>query len=99
MNFDPHAGHEQAGWRPAIIISKDLLNRHSNMVLVCPITHTERSHPFHIPLDENTTTDGFILCEQAKMLDIYARNAVYIEDAPSNIVNEANELIKQFLEN
>ena len=70
MNFDPQAGHEQSGWRPALIVSGDMLNLHSNMVMVCPITNTNREHPFHIPLDERTETTGFILCEQAKMLDL-----------------------------
>lgn len=97
MDFDPQAGHEQAGWRPAIIVSNDYLNQHSNMIMVCPITHTNRDHPFHVALDESTQTDGFILCEQVKMLDLYARNARYIEDAPSNIIDEANRIIRQFL--
>ncbi len=97
MDFNPQAGHEQAGWRPAIIISNNYLNKHSNMVMVCPITHTNRDHPFHVRLDNRTKTDGFILCEQAKMLDIHARRAKYIEDAPEEIINEANEIVKQFL--
>lgn len=98
MNFDPQAGHEQAGWRPALIVSKDTLNKHSNMIMACPITNTDRKHPFHIPLDGSTVTNGYILCEQAKMLDIPARNGKFIEDAPSKIVDEANQLVRQFLE-
>lgn len=97
LNFSPQAGHEQAGWRPAIIVSNDFMNRHCNMVMVCPITHTNRDHPFHIPLDNSTKTDGFILCEQVRTIDVYARSAKYIEDAPSKIVDEANKVIREFL--
>ena len=97
MNFTPQAGHEQAGWRPAIIVSNDVLNMHSNMIMVCPITHTDRGNPFHIKLNGTEKTDGFIMCDQLKMADINARHATYIEDAPQEIAEEAKELIKQFL--
>lgn len=98
MDFTPQAGHEQAGWRPAIIISSDMLNRHSNMIMVCPITHTNRINPFHIEVKGTEKTDGFILCEQAKMTDVYARGAEFIEDAPKEIAQEARTIVKQFLE-
>lgn len=97
LDFNPQAGHEQKGRRPALVISNDILNEHSSMAMVCPITNTDKKHPLHFPLDERTTTTGVVLCEQAKMLDMRARKAEKIEDAPSDIVNEVCEIVRSFI--
>ncbi len=89
MDFDPQQGHEQRGRRPAIILSNDVLNHHSSLALVCPITNTNKRHPFHIELDGRTQTTGVILCNQAKMLDVRARNAQFREECPEDIWKEA----------
>ena len=73
LDFDPQSGHEQKGRRPALVISNNLFNRVSSLTMVCPITHTDRGHPFHLRLDERTRTDGVILCDQARMLDLNSR--------------------------
>ena len=98
LDFDPQSGHEQRGRRPALVVSNDLYNRVSNLTMVCPITHTDRSHPFHVRLDERTKTDGVILCDQARMLDLNSRNASFVEKAPSEIIAEAVDLIIGFVE-
>ncbi|MFR5555379.1 MAG: type II toxin-antitoxin system PemK/MazF family toxin [Roseburia intestinalis] len=98
MKFDPQAGHEQAGWRPAIIISNDDFNQKSNLRFVCPITHTENRCVFHVKIEGCEKTDGVILCEQAKALDIFARKAVFVEDAPAEIIDEANALVQSILQ-
>jgi len=59
LNFDPQSGREQAGYRPAVVISNDIFNIKTNMEIVCPITNTNRSFPLHIPLDNRTTTTGY----------------------------------------
>ena len=97
MDFDPQQGHEQRGRRPAIILSNDVLNHHSSLALVCPITNTNKRHPFHIELDGRTQTTGVILCNQAKMLDVRARNAQFREECPEDISKEARELIISFM--
>ena len=97
MNFDPQQGHEQRGKRPAIILSNDILNQHSVLLLVCPITNTNKHHPFHIELDDRTETTGVILCDQAKMLDIRARGARFKEKCPEDIWMDAKDLIISFL--
>ncbi len=98
LNFDPQSGHEQKGRRPALVVSNRLFNRFSSLTMVCPITHTDRSHPFHIRLDDRTNTDGVVLCDQARMLDLNARNAAFVEQAPLDIVAEAVDLIMGFIE-
>lgn len=97
LNFNPQTGHEQSGRRPAIVLSNDILNHHSSMALVCPITHTNKHHPFHIELDDSTQTDGVILCDQAKMLDVTAREARFKEKCPKHIWAEARDLVISFL--
>lgn len=97
MDFNPQSGHEQNGRRPALILSNDILNQHSSLALVCPITNTNKKHPFHVELDERTQTTGVILCDQAKMLDLKARNAQTKEECPEDIWNEAKNLFISFL--
>lgn len=98
LDFDPQAGHEQKGRRPALVVSNDLFNRVSSLTMVCPITHTDRGHPFHVRLDERTKTDGVVMCDQARMLDLASRRASFEEKAPSDLVAEAVDLITGFIE-
>lgn len=98
LDFDPQAGHEQKGRRPALVVSNDLFNRVSSLTMVCPITHTDRNHPFHLRLDGRTKTDGVILCDQARMLDLTSRRASFEEKAPADLTAEAVDMITGFLE-
>lgn len=97
MDFNPQQGHEQSGRRPAVILSNDILNQHSSLAFVCPITNTDKDHPFHVKLDERTQTTGVILCDQVKMLDVRARNARFKEKCPSDIWNDARDIVISFL--
>jgi mRNA interferase MazF len=96
LNFDPQAGHEQKGRRPALVVSNDIFNRFCRMAVVCPITHTDKEHPFHVKLDNRTNTDGVILCDQLRALDIIARNAEYIETLPVDLFKKVKKLIINF---
>ncbi|MCL2081536.1 MAG: type II toxin-antitoxin system PemK/MazF family toxin [Oscillospiraceae bacterium] len=98
LNFDPQAGHEQKGRRPGLVVSNDEFHMRTNMVLVCPITNTISDFPAHIALDGRTATTGEIMCEQVKCQDINARNAVYKESVPEDILDEAIDLICSFIE-
>jgi mRNA interferase MazF len=79
ITFDPQSGHEQKGRRPALVVSKDLFNRSTGLAIVCPITNTERSFPFHIPIPKDSKLTGFIMVEQVKSVDFRARRAKRIE--------------------
>jgi mRNA interferase MazF len=98
VDFDPQAGFEQRGRRPAIVISNSRFNRYSKTIMVCPITHTDKNHPFHVRLDEDTKTSGVILCDQLKAIDIAARGYEVIEKATDNIIFEVLDTLKSFLE-
>ena len=75
LDFDPQSGHEQKGRRPALVVSNNLFNRVSSMTMVCPITNTDRGHPFHIRLDARTRTTGVVMCDQVRMLALNTRHA------------------------
>ncbi|MBQ7901624.1 MAG: type II toxin-antitoxin system PemK/MazF family toxin [Clostridia bacterium] len=98
INFNPQSGHEQSGRRPAVVISNNTYNRFSKMLMLCPITNTNKNHPFHIELDGRTKTTGVILCERAKMLDVYARNAEFAEKLPDDILSEIVDMVYSFIE-
>ena len=66
VDFNPQAGHEQAGYRPALVISNDFFNQKANLTIVCPITNTSNRFPLHLPLDSRTVPTGVDLCEHAK---------------------------------
>ena len=98
LDFDPNAGHEQSGRRPALVISNAQFHRRANLAMVCPITNNLSKFPTHIGLDSRTSTTGEIMCEQAKCLDVIARKAVYKESAPDDIIEEAIDIICSIVE-
>ena len=98
LEFDGQTGHEQRGRRPALVVSNHLFNRITNLALVCPITRTSRDFPLHVSLDERTMSAGVIMCEQVKSLDISARNAVFQEKVPKDILAEVVDIIIGFVE-
>ena len=98
LNFNPQAGHEQRGRRPALVVSNHTYNRVTKMALVCPITNTKRNFPLHVPLDLSTKTTGLIMCEQVKALDITIREAEFEEKAPDNIMQEVFDILYGIIE-
>ena len=98
MDFDPQAGFEQKGRRPALVVSNNKYNKYCKMPMVCPIKNTDKEHAFHIRLDNNNQTTGVILCDQVRALDTSARNAVYKESVSEAILDEAIDLICSFVE-
>ena len=98
LDFDPQSGHEQRGRRPALVVSNNLFNRVSSLTMVCPITNTDRGHPFHVRLDGRTKSTGVVMCDQARMLDLGSRHAAFEEKAPADITAEAVDLIMGFIE-
>jgi len=87
LDFDPQSGREQAGYRPAVVISNNTFNTKTNMTIVCPITNTNRSYPLHVPLDNRTNTTGHVLCEHVKSLDLNGRGYKIVERIPDDILD------------
>ena len=98
MNFNPQAGHEQSGRRPALVISNASFHRYTHMAMVCPITTKIKDYPLHVKLDERTKTTGEILCEQVKSLDFQARGAAYLESLPDDLLQDVLDRIRLSIE-
>ena len=87
INFDPKSGHEQAGTRPAVVISNDYFNERAKMAIVCPVTNSSKGFPLHVKLDDRTKTTGVILCEHVRSLDVDNREYSFIEKMPEDILD------------
>jgi mRNA interferase MazF len=88
LNFDPQAGHEQKGRRPALVVSKTEFNRRTGMAMLCPVTNTFRNFPFHVAVPAGTKLTGYIMVEQIKSVDFGSRKAKFIEKAPQAVVDD-----------
>ena len=93
VSFDPQKGHEQAGYRPAVVVSNDFFNQKTNLAIICPITNTNNKFPLHIPLDNRTQTTGVILCEHVKALDLNARPHTVLEQLPKEILTKVINVV------
>jgi mRNA interferase MazF len=73
LNFTPHAGHEQAGHRPALVLSPAVYNDKTSLVICCPITTQIKNYPFEVLIAG--TPQNVVLADQIKSLDWRARYA------------------------
>ncbi len=87
LNFDPTMGHEQRGFRPAIVISEESYNKRVGMVLACPITSSRKGYPFEVYFEANTMS-GVILTDQLRSVDWKARKLRHVEDLPKTMFAE-----------
>ena len=97
LYFNPQAGHEQKGCRPAICISQEKYNQKIGLALFCPITSHIKGYPFEIVLD-NHSINGCILSDQVKNLDYRQRNCDFIEKATEEEINSVVDNIKLLIE-
>ena len=88
LHFDPQAGHEQAGRRPAFVVSPRAYNRKVGLALFCPISSRVKGYPFEVALSEGGKVDGVILSDQMKSLDWRARKASRFDRATDDVVQE-----------
>lgn len=87
-NFNPAAGHEQMGKRPALILSPGTFNKKILLAMAAPITSRVRGHGFEVPVS-GRKVEGVVLCQQVKMIDFTERGLQFVEKASKEIVSEA----------
>lgn len=97
LNLDPTKGHEQAGYRPVLVISNNSFSKASNMIIICPITNTNRNNPLHVPLNHSQTT-GFVMCDQIKAIDINIRSHKLVETIDDDTLWEVADIIRGYVE-
>ena len=93
LTFDPQAGHEQQGRRPALIVSNEVFNKNVGLAIACPIANTDRNFPFHLKLDSSNLT-GFVMCEQVKSINYRARKVKFIEKASDELLSHCLGIIE-----
>lgn len=98
LDFNPQTGREeQAGRRPALVLSPKLFNQATGYASVCPISQTTRKWGFHVRLPDDLKVNGVVITDQLKNLDFKARNSETIENAPEEIVEDCLKKIRTFL--
>ncbi len=93
VTFDPQSGHEKRGRRPALVVSNFLFNGHTGLAIVCPLTNTERSFPFHVAVVNDPNVTGFVVVEQIKSIDFRARKAKRIGRASDSVLEEVLSIL------
>ncbi len=88
ITLNPQAGHEQAGRRPALVLSPRLYNSKVGLALLCPITSQVKGYPFEVAIPEGLKISGAVLSDQVKSLDWRARQASLICTLPDTVVGE-----------
>ena len=88
LPFNPQAGHEQAGRRPAVVLSPKAYYEKVGLALFCPITSQVKGYPFEVRLPEGLPVSGAILADQVKSLDWQARQIEKIGALPSETMQK-----------
>ena len=101
LDFDPSAGHEQQGTRPALVLSPAAFNRFG-MALACPVTRGgafARGRAWTVPLaGTGLATDGVVLCNQVRTVDWKARRAQFIEAVPGELIADVLARVATLIE-
>ena len=88
ITLDPQSGHEQAGRRPALVLSPASYNGPVGLALFCPVTGQAKGYPFEVPLPAGLSVSGVVLADHVKCLDWRSRHAVYVDTVPEEVVTE-----------
>ena len=91
LRFSPQAGHEQAGHRPAVVLSPASYNSRVGLAILCPITNQVKGYPFEVAIPEGLDVLGVVLSDQVKNLDWRVRQAAFICKLPAEIIQEVVE--------
>ena len=89
LTFDPQVGHEQAGRRPALVLSSTDYNRIIGLAVVCPITSRVKGYPFEVAVPNGLRVGGVVLADQVKSVDWQGREAKFICQLPKSVVIES----------
>jgi mRNA interferase MazF len=97
VNFSPHAGHEQAGHRPALVLSPRQYHERTALAIVCPITSNTTPYPFKVVLPEGLPITGAVLADQVKSIDRGARQLRIAAPAPGAVLAEVRARLAPLL--
>ena len=98
INLDPRAGHEQGGWRSALVLSPRLYNGKTGLAVVVPITNQLKGYSFEVRLPTDMKTTGVVLSDAIKNVDWRPRKAKYVEKAAPAVLKAVRERLMLLLE-
>jgi mRNA interferase MazF len=97
LTFDPQAGHEQRGRRPALIVSPRAYNSKARLAIACPITSHVKNYPFEVALPPGGRVAGVILADHIKNVDWQARKVAFEAKAPAEVITDVREKLRALL--
>lgn len=97
LDFNPHAGREQAGRRPALILSPLLYNEKAGLAIACPITSKEKGYPFEVAMPGGSKIAGVILADHLKSIDWKERKAEFVTTVPAHVLEVVRERVSALL--
>lgn len=97
LSFNPQAGHEQVGHRPALVLSPAAYNGRVGLAIFCPITSQIKGYPFEVLIPDGLGVSGAVLSDQVKSLDWRARKAQFICKLPDDVVEQVLQKLATLL--
>jgi mRNA interferase MazF len=88
IDFDPQSGREQAGRRPALVLSPTRYNRLVGLLIACPVTTHAKGYPFESPLPADLSVHGVVLADHVRSLDWRTRHAEFLCKVPAKVVDD-----------
>jgi mRNA interferase MazF len=98
ITFNPQAGHEQKGRRPAVVLSPKAYNGKVGLALLCPVTSQVKGYPFEVAIPDGLSVNGVILSDQVKSLDWRARKAEKAGVLPEDVIVKLQQRIRALIE-
>lgn len=97
LEFDPQAGHEQSGRRPALVLSAAAYNEKTGLAVVCPVTSHVKGYPFEVAVPASTGITGVVLSDHLKNLDWRARRAKLAAKVPRHVLRDVLDRVGALL--
>ena len=97
IDFDPQMGHEQAGHRPAVVLSDRSYNDLLDLAVVCPITSRAKGYRFEVVIPPGLAVRGVVLSDQIKNIDWRARQATYLCTLPPVVVEAVRNKVRSLV--
>jgi mRNA interferase MazF len=98
INFDPQAGREQAGPRPALVLSPRQYNERLRLCVLCPITNQAKGYPFEVLLPNGHKVTGAVLSDHIKNLSWEARGSEFVCLAPNGLLEDVKAKIRALIQ-
>jgi mRNA interferase MazF len=93
LDFDPQAEHEQAGRRPALVLSSRRFNEKASLAFVCPVTSKIKGYASEVLLPAGLPVYGAVLCSHLRSVDWKVRNPASIGRASGDVLNAVRKVV------